>query len=121
LISTSSYRRKPVSIWVFFGGKILDSGLRRNDGITNRCCFVRWLRADIEPAGSDPSAKIRLLPQPVQILLNLIALDLLLQRADLLLALKIIYLLLLAQRIFFLFDALDLLVGLQALQLLVVP
>src|SRR4029434_3058412 len=57
---------------------------------------------------------------PVQILLGLIASDLILQLIDLLLTLQVVYLLLLARRIRFSLDTIDLLVGLQALKLLVV-
>jgi hypothetical protein len=48
-------------------------------------------------------------------LLGLIALNLILQRADLLLSLQVIQLLLLAHRVGFALDAVDLLVGLQPL------
>ena len=74
----------------------------------------------VSTAGDGCLAAILLLPQPLQVLLNLIALDLFLQRADLLLALQVIDLLLLAHWVFVLFDAAKLLVGLQPLELLVV-
>ena len=76
-----------------------------DDGIDNPTRSILRLIAEFTPALSELSANILLLPQPVQILLGLIALDLLLQRADLLLALQVVDLLLLAQWIFFLLDA----------------
>jgi len=64
--------------------------------------------------------RVLLLPQTIQILLSLVAANLVLERIDPLLALQIVDLLLLAQGVGLALDSIDLLIGLQALQLLIV-
>ena len=64
--------------------------------------------------------RVLLLAQTIEILLSLVAANLVLERVDPLLALQIVDLLLLAQRVGLALDSIDLLIGLQALQLLIV-
>lgn len=69
----------------------------------------------------NPTPEFVSAPEPVEILLGLVAADLILQRVDALLALQAFELLVLAERIGLALNAIDLLLGLQALELLIAP